>query len=232
MKSIRSLSLAVLLTALLSASCGKGSVDTSSPSTTSALTANSSSFNAAARRFGRHNLTAGGAQVLFEFIRPEVRARLDEEPVGDADSGYDPSATDPSSGSDLSQGDSSPEGQAEEPQQATGTEESHSGPARLESKFAWAKKSFGDAVKADIRTNGVIVLYADENYYDTGRLMEFVEQGRNMIVDRSGIGGERIQVVYGGYRGVAQVEYWVVPQDGPMPEFKPEGRSRSTEPED
>ena len=57
-----------------------------------------------ARKFGRQNLNSGGSQLLLEFIRPEVRARLDEEPVGDADAGFDPGASGPSSGSDQAQG--------------------------------------------------------------------------------------------------------------------------------
>jgi len=233
MKSFRSLSFIVILTGLLSTSCSKASVQNSSVSTAGAITANSAIDSMTARKFGRQNLNSGGSQLLLEFIRPEVRARLDEEPVGDADAGFDPGASGPSSGSDQAQGDSAAEGQAEEQQQQQASgEEAHAATAKLESKFAWVKKSFGDALKADPTTNGVIVLYADDNYYEAGRLMEFVERGRDMIAERSGVPGDRIQVVFGGYRSVPQVEYWLVTEGASVPEFKPEDRNRPVEPED
>ena len=232
MKSFRSLSFIVILTGLLFTSCSKASVQNSSVSTAGAITANSAIDSMTARKFGRQNLNAGGSQLLFEFMRPEVRAKLDEEPVGDADAGYDPGAVEPSSGSDQSPGDPTGENQVEESQQQTAGEDAHPTTAKLESKFAWAKKAFGDALKADPTTNGVIVLYADDNYYEAARLMEFVERGRDMIAERSGVPGDRIQVVFGGYRSVPQVEYWLVSEGASVPEFKPEDRNRPVEPED
>ena len=230
MKSFRYLSFVVILTGLFSTSCSKASVDASKTSTASAITANSALDNMSARQFGKQNLASGGPQVLFDYIRPEVRAKLDEEPTGDADAGYDPATTEGTSSSDQSAGEPAGENQQEEQQQASG-EDSNPTSARLETKYAWAKKSFGDALKADVRTTGFIVLYADDNYYDAGRLMEFVEQGRNLIAERSGIQGDRIQVVYGGYRGVPQVEYWIASEGVSVPEFKPEDRNKPTEPE-
>ena len=228
MKRSRSFSIVVILTGLLFTSCGKASVG-SSP-TAGALTTNSAITNATPRQFGRQNLNAGGPQSLFEFIRPEVRAKLDEEPVGDTDGGYDPSTSEPSVSADAVQTETAAENQQEEPQQAS-NEDAHRGSERLESKFAWAKKGFGDALKSDVTLHGVIVLYADDQYYDSSGLMEFVERGRDTIAERSGLEGDRIQVVFGGYRSVPQVEYWIVPQGGSVPEFKPEDRNRPSEPE-
>lgn len=232
MKSFRSLSLVVILTGSLFTSCGKASVGTPPSSTAGAITANSAINNTTPRSFGRQNLNSGGSQALFEFLRPDVRAKLDEEPVGDTDGGFDSATSITSSGSDQTQGEGGGESQAEEQQQQGNGEDANPTSAKLESKFAWAKKSFGDALKADIASYGVIVLYADDNFYDAGRLMEFVERGRDMIAERSGVGGDRIQVVYGGYRRAAQVEYWIVPQGGSVPEFKPEDRTRPADPED
>ena len=231
MKFFRPLSFVVILTGLLSTSCSKASVETSRTSTAGALTANSAIGNVGARQFGKQHLTSSGAQSLFDFIRPEVRAKLDEEPTGDADAGYDPATTEPSAGEQSLAG-SSGEGQTEEQQQQqTAGEDSQPTTAKLESKFAWAKKQFGDALKADVRTSGFIVLYADDNYYEAGRLMEFIEQGRDLIAERSGTQSDRIQVVYGGYRAIPQVEYWIVTDGGSAPEFKPEDRNRPSEPE-
>ena len=59
----------------------------------------------------------------------------------------------------------------------------------------------------------------------------FVEEGRNRIATDSGIDIARIHVVFGGYRGVAQVEFWIVPAGENSPEIRPEQRDASGEPE-
>jgi hypothetical protein len=156
---------------------------------------------------------------------------MDEEPIGDSDGGYNPSTLDPSTSGEQPQSEVS-EGQAEQPQPNAAPDEDANPAAPSDaSKFTWAKKSFGEAVKASPTNNGVIVLYADENYYDINSLMVFVEDGRHRIADKAGIESDRIQVVFGGYRGVPQVELWIVPDGAPMPEFRTEDRSKSSEPE-
>ena len=71
----------------------------------------------------------------------------------------------------------------------------------------WAKKPFGDAVRSNPANAGVIVLYADENIYDI--TADGIHRGRTRSDIRSEI-GDRIQVVYGGYRA-PQVEFWLLP---------------------
>lgn len=232
MKLFRFSAVIVILSTFFSVACGNAEVQPSS-SSAGALTANTALENSAARRFARQSLSSTGAAYLNEFIRPEVRGRLDEEPVGDTDGGYDPATSDQSASSDQPQPESAGERQDEDSQQQRAAEEeSATGASRLDTmKYAWAKKAFGDAVKASPTTNGVIVLYADENYYDIERLMGFIEEGRNRVADMSALGGERIQVVFGGYRALPQVELWVVPQGSPMPEFKADDRSKPSEPE-
>lgn len=235
MKLYRSFAVIIILVSTLcSASCSKASVQPSS-SSAGALTANSAFNNLAGRPFARQHLNAGGASYLNDFIRPEVRARLDEEPAGDTDGGYDPSTLDSGMLSEQSQAESTGEDQSEEAQQQreAANEDLYPAGSRLDTlKFSWAKKSFGDAVKASPTNNGVIVLYADENYYDVERLMGFIEEGRDRIAETSALGGEHIQVVFGGYRAVPQVELWVLPQGSPMPEFKTDNRSKRSEPQD
>ncbi|MEO8041552.1 MAG: hypothetical protein ABI646_02980 [Acidobacteriota bacterium] len=192
--------------------------------------------NLTARPFSRQTLNAAGSNYLNEFILPDVRARLDEEPVGDADSGFDPSTIDPGTSSDQEQqSEPSAETQNQETQQPNPAENEDGYPAgvRLDTlKYVWAKKAFGDAVKANPTNTGVIVLYADDRYFDSERLTRFVEEGRDRIAEISAIPGDRIQVVFGGYRAVPQVELWVVPQGGPMPEFRTDDRAKPAELED
>jgi len=228
MKSVRSFLVITIVTTLFSAACGKSSVEPNSTSSAGALTANSALNPPVPKRFALSNLN--GSNYLNEYIRPEVRARLDEEPVGDADSSFDPGAADP--GASGEQTASEPAGEGENTEEATqaqrsSSEDAYPTGARLDTlKYSWAKKSYGDAVKSAPTNSGVIVLYADDNYYDIDRLMGFVEEGRNRIAEASTVGGERMQVVFGGYRAVPQIELWVVPQGSPMPEFKTEDRAK------
>lgn len=184
--------------------------------------------NPVPRPFEKHTLTSGN--YLNQFIRPEIRVKLDEEPTGDADSSYDPSTSDTASSTDESHTESAGDAQNESAEQhpVAESDESFRDGARLDTlKFAWARRAFGDAVSATPTNTGVIVVYADENYFELDRLMSYIEEGRDKIAAASKIGGERFQVVFGGYRATPQVEMWIVPQGGPMPEFKPEERPKS-----
>ncbi len=231
MKLHKSFSLTLLLTVLVSASCSRASVKPSSSSSAGALTANSALENLTSRPFERHMLNSAGFPTMNEFIRVDVRSRIDEEPVGDSDGGYDPSTVETGTPAEESQAEVPGESQPEESQQALPVgEDSDSGAPSKSMKFGWAKKSFGDAIRANPTASGVIVVYADENYYDINNLMRFIEEGRELIAKKAVIGGERVQVVFGGYRGVPQIELWVV-SDGGMPELKPDDRSKASEPE-
>lgn len=228
MKSYKSLALILIMTALVSGSCSRTPVKPSSSA--GALTANSAIENAAPRPFERHMLTSSGFHTMNEFILPDIRNKMDEEPVGDVDTN-DPIPVEPGAASDEPQAETPAEAQTADPaEEQTGRVEELETGSPSTVKFSWARKSFGDAVKANPTATGVIVLYADENYYDVERLIRFVEEGRDKIATKSEIGGERVQVVFGGYRGVPQVELWVVPE-GSVPLIKPEDRSKASEPE-
>jgi len=174
-------------------------------------------------------LGVNGLQSMNEFIRPDIRSRLDEEPTGDTDGGFDPSTVDTSSSSSEEPQAETAETRAEEhpPQHNPVSEDQNAAEGQAARKFLWAKKSFGDAINAQPTNVGVVVLYADENYFDVNGLMSYVEDGRNLIAKKSGIESNRIQVVFGGYRASAQVELWVIPEGGAMPEFKTETRPKA-----
>jgi hypothetical protein len=197
-------------------------------SSAGALTANTSINNLEPRPFEKHNLNSGGSHYLNQLIRPEIRAQLDEEPTGDADASYDPSTLDSGTPSEPVQSESAAEPQKEDADQQSQpgeSEESFQDGSRLDTlKFAWAKKSFGEAIRSSPSNTGVIIVYADDNYFEVDRLMGYVEEGRDKIAAASEIGGETIQVVFGGYRAVPQVEMWILPEGCEMPEFKPDDR--------
>ena len=227
MNYYRSFSLVLFISILAFTSCSKSSVQPSS-SSAGALTANSALNNLAERPFDRQMLGVNGLQSMNEFIRPDIRSRLDEEPTGDTDGSYDPSTVETTASSSEEPKAETSESRAEEqPQQHNPVaEDQHTGESPAARKFLWVKKSFGDAIKAQPTNAGVIVLYADENYFDVNALMSYVEEGRNLVAKKSGIESNRIQVVFGGYRSTAQVELWVIPEGGTMPEFKTEARPK------
>jgi len=227
MKSYRSATVILFVSIFSSIGCSTTSVPPAS-SSAGALTANSAAINTIPRPFEKHSLNSGN--YLNQFIRPEIRAKLDEEPTGDADASYDPSTSDTSSSADQPQTETAaePQGDTAEQHPAAESDESYRDGARLDTlKFAWARPAFGDAVKANPTNTGVIVVYADENYFELERLMGYVEEGRDKIAIASKIGSERFQVVFGGYRASPQVEMWIVPQGGSMPELKPEERPKA-----
>ncbi len=230
MTSYRSLALPVLVVVLISTSCSRNS-EPSGKSTAAVLTANAELKSPPARPLERHMLSVAGQNTLNEYILPDVRNRMDEEPAGESDSGYDPSALNPSAAIEQPASESEEEPKTEDVQQSSGGEDDGAYSTSTDrNKLLWAKRSFGSAVKRSPESNGVIVLYADENVYDVSRLMDLIQTGRNRIAEGSEIGAERIQVVFGGYRGTPQVELWVVPQ-GSSPEFRVEDRTKANEPE-
>lgn len=207
MRSLTSLVIIIITFAGLSA-CTRSS--TPNPSTTGAVRSNSAAPTT--RMFERRALDVAGFRHLSEFIRPEVRERLDVEPTGESDI-YAPPTT--------GQSDESDEPGIQEPF----NEDNPAQQLELDkAKFQWARKKFGDALAADPTATGIIILYADENYYDIGRLNAFVDEGRGKIAAASGIDPGRIQLMFGGYRGMAQVEMWIVPSGEQFPELKPESR--------
>lgn len=207
----RSLAIIIFIWALTSVGCSR---TTKAPSTEAALRADSGENKPPQTRlFQREALTAANTNALASFILPEVRTRLDAEPV---------------SQDELPVYDVQPEYTDNEPVDTSETtvgEDGYINPEEMEKlSYSWAKRKYGEALKKDETARGVLVLYADENFYDIGRLTGFVEEGRNRIAAGSEIDAGRIQVVFGGYRGLAQVELWIVPQGENLPELKPENR--------
>src|SRR5690348_9863702 len=97
MKSYRSVAIILFVSIFFSMACNATSVPTAS-SSAGALTANSAVVNPIPRPFEKHTLSSGN--YLNQFIRPEIRAKLDEEPTGDADASYDPSTSDATTSGD------------------------------------------------------------------------------------------------------------------------------------
>lgn len=93
-----------------------------------------------------------------------------------------------------------------------------------EMRFDWIERDFAEAVAKRDGSHGVMILYADDQFYDIARLEMFVCEGRDSITARAGLDRSQIEVIFGGYRGEVQIEYYIVPEGGKEPESKPEER--------
>ena len=80
-----------------------------------------------------------------------------------------------------------------------------------EARFYWANEKFGELIKNQKDSRGVIIFYADDAYYDVGKLQNHIEEGKRRIAEASKISPDKIQVVFGGYRTEIEAEFWIVP---------------------
>lgn len=193
---------------IFSVGCSRAKVDNA---TTASVSANP---QPAPKMFDRRMLDVAGFHNLNEFIRPDVRMQLDKEPVGDGDEYVEPPSVSDSSSNDE------PSGEIGTDEDGTDLDTRNRDLEKV--KFSWARKKFGDALTADPTVTGAIVLYADEAYYDIYRMLHLIDQGRDRIAADGGFDASRIQVIFGGYRGKAQVELWIIPEGQSLPEAKPE----------
>ncbi|MGB7200764.1 MAG: hypothetical protein WBD16_00700 [Pyrinomonadaceae bacterium] len=177
----------------------------------------------APRMFDRRMLDIAGFHNLNEFIRPDVRERLDKEPIGDGDEYVEhPSVS-------VTLSNDEPSGESVNSEDETDLDTRNRDLEKV--KFSWARKKFGDALVADGTATGAIVLYADETFYDVYRMLHLIDQGRDRIATDGGFDAHRIQVIFGGYRGRAQVELWIIPEGQSLPEAKPEDKNVANSPE-
>jgi len=175
----------------------------------------------AARMLERRALGVAGFHNLNEYLRPDVRQRLDKEPVSQDE--------EPALADEPEKSEHDDEPPVEQVENADLDDDPETRARNLDKiRFAWAKKKFGDVLAADPNLTGTIVVYADENFYDINKLLMFIDDGRDRIAAGSDVDANRIQVLFGGYRGVPQVEMWVVPVGADPPEMKPEDRETAT----
>ncbi len=115
----------------------------------------------------------------------------------------------------------------EEPIQITETEAEIEQPSPEEieaAKFYWINETYGELIKKQKDSHGVIIFYADDQYYDVGKLQSHIEDGKRKIAEAAKISHNKIQVVFGGYRNFIEAEFWIVPKKGESPKPTPKER--------
>jgi hypothetical protein len=92
-----------------------------------------------------------------------------------------------------------------------------------EMRYGWVPPRFAAAIKDRPGARGVVILYADDQFYDIARLQTFVEAGLGRMSHMTAP-ETSIEVSFGGYRPQPEVEYYVVPAGGAQPEPHPQSR--------
>lgn len=95
-----------------------------------------------------------------------------------------------------------------------------------EAKFHWAKENFGEMIKKQEDSHGVIVFYADDQRYDLSKLHIRFEEGKQRIAKQTNISPNKIEIMFGGYREFVMLEFWIVPKNGKPPTLKPDERQK------
>lgn len=101
-----------------------------------------------------------------------------------------------------------------------------------ETRFRWVSIMFGGHLTKNPKTSGVVIYYADDEYYDLGKFSAFIQSGIARITETEKGSAGRIKLIYGGYRSTPEVEYWVIPQNGKLPEPTPEERQADVDCDD
>jgi hypothetical protein len=186
--------------------------------------------------YDRNYLPDGEDSVanLDEYVLPAVKARQEaeerawieeqeqeeqrqnEEPSVETESEKTPDATEET---ETPTGPESEVVEEEEPEIEGPTPEEIE-----EAKFSWINERFGGMIATDKDARGVIIFYADEEYYDVGKLRAYIEEGKRRIADAAKLSPAKIKVVFGGYRSNPQTEFWIVPKKGERPKPTPEER--------
>lgn len=84
-------------------------------------------------------------------------------------------------------------------------------------RFDWVERGLAKHAATREGGRGVIIFYADDQQYDIGKLMEFIEKGANRLAAKSTLERSRINVRFGGYRETPDVDFWFVPANGKEP---------------
>lgn len=93
---------------------------------------------------------------------------------------------------------------------------------RQEIQFEWLNNKFGEFLKKNKNSIGVLIYYADKDQFDVGKITLHIERARKKLVKNSNLSPNQIQIFYGGYRSMIEVEYWVMTKNSGFPEVRPE----------
>lgn len=90
--------------------------------------------------------------------------------------------------------------------------------------YHWVDNNFAQMIKESKGSRGVIVYYADDEYHDLGKILAHLIEAKRRMTKDVETSFEKIDIVFGGFRGGIEFELWIVPKNDKMPEFSPQER--------
>jgi hypothetical protein len=177
--------------------------------------------------FAKGWLEADGTDLsLDDFVLPAVKEREAAEFAETANESEVPESVDTPESVPNAEAES-----AQSPDDAEPYVDDRTAEEKEAERFAWADVGVAEFISKRKGSSGVIFFYADDERFDTAKLRQFVQAGRDRLAESSSIKASRLRVVFGGYREVPEVEFWFVPAKGKDPLPKPAARP-VPEPED
>lgn len=86
-----------------------------------------------------------------------------------------------------------------------------------EMKYQWVTERFGEVLKTQPTSTGLLIFYADSKHFDVKAIQQVIEEGKRRISKENNISESQIKILYGGYRDSFGVDYWIIPKDGEEP---------------
>ncbi len=86
-----------------------------------------------------------------------------------------------------------------------------------EKKYQWLSEGFGEVLKTQTNSTGLLVFYADSKFFDIKVIQRVIEEGKRRISKENNISESKINILYGGHRDFLNVDYWIIPKDGELP---------------
>lgn len=156
-------------------------------------------------------------ELLQEFELPSVRAEREAEQAA-----LDAEIEKWAAANSTAEDESESEGPAEPEFEPYIDERT---PDEIEAeRFNWISEKFGGLLGSREGSAGMIIFYADDQTYDIAALHHFIEQGKFRLAEAAKIPASSIIVQFGGYRDSVETEFWVISQNGEIPQPKPDKR--------
>jgi len=168
-------------------------------------------------------VTDSNEDLLDEFILASVKAREEAERLAqEAEWEAEQAALGENNEPEAKEENSEPEPQADG--EVPSEQDSRTPEEKEADRFRWADGPAWLYLYEHPRDSAVIIFYADDQYYDVHRFQSFVIEVKRRMANLAGIKSSRVRVVFGGYRGMPEFEFWIVPPKGKRPIATPEER--------
>ncbi len=122
------------------------------------------------------------------------------------------------------------EEKAQEATEITSPEETgETAEEKVDWEVVWVNEEYAKALAVETKARGCIIFYANRGLADFGRMQSIAERGKQLLVEKYGVRGERLTLVFGGYQDSPAIELWIVPANASLPVPTPEPEKKNDE---